>query len=93
MTHQRLKIGEAKQLLDEFDRQWPGLKQLRDTEEHVLGPFMNAPAGIHYLGKSVAYLQPGGGVEYIVRAEDMEAAISKLHQDLCQLFEVELDRG
>ena len=83
----QLKIQEAGQALDEFDKQWPRFKKLRDLEEHVNGPDLNAPAGIHYLGNSVADLQGGGRVEYIVHVEYMETAINKLHEDLCRLLD------
>ena len=87
MKRDWLKIKGVAQALDKFDRQWPRLKELRDSEEHVLGPAMNAPARIHYLGESVVDLQPGGGVEYIVHVEYMEMAIEELYEALCELLD------
>ena len=88
MTRDQLRIKDVGQALDKLDRQWPRLKELRDSKEHILGPTMNAPAGTHYLGESVADLQPGGGVEYLVHVEHMEMAIDEPYNTLCELLDV-----
>ncbi len=80
-THKRLHIEETGQALDEFDRRWPRLKELRNSEEHVTGPSLDAPAGVWYFNNSVVDLQ-GGNVEYIIRVEDARLAINKLHEAL-----------
>ncbi len=82
MARDRLKIEEARQALDKLDRQWPRLKELRDSEEHILGPALDAPAGINYFDEFVADLQPGGGVEYLAHARHMGTAINELHAAL-----------
>lgn len=87
MVRERLQIKEAGQALNEFDKRWPRLKDLRDSEEHVTGPSLDAPAGIWYFGNSVADLQ-AGSVEYIIRVEDAKPSINKLHQTLHELLAV-----
>lgn len=83
----RLQIEEARQALDEFDGRWPRLKELRNSEEHVTGPSLDAPpTGIWYFGNSVADLRAGGSVEYIIRIEDAKPSVNKLHEALRRLL-------
>jgi hypothetical protein len=84
--HKRLGIEEARGALDEFDKQWPRLRELRNSEEHVTGPSLDAPAGIWYFGDSVTDLQVGGSVKYIIRVEDAKPSVNKLHKALRELL-------
>lgn len=85
MAHKRLDIEDARELLREFDERWPRFRELRNEEEHILGPSGHVPAGIWYFGDLVADLQPGG-VEYIVSVRDMEPWVDKLYNSLCDLL-------
>jgi hypothetical protein len=89
MAHKRLGIEGARQLLTEFDERWPRFRELRNQEEHILGPSGGYPSGIWYFGDVVADLQPGGGVEYIVSVRDMEPGVHRLYESLRDLLDAE----
>lgn len=86
MLRDRASVGAAGVALSEFDREWPRLKELRDTEEHILGPGVSPPNGVWYFGEFAADLKAGGDVEYIVHAERMIPAITRLYQGICALL-------
>jgi hypothetical protein len=89
MTREKLQIQAAADALDLFDQRWPRLKELRNLEEHVIGPTMNQPAGIWYFQEFVADLQNGGKVNYIVHVIDMEPDVEQLYHALCGLLTLE----
>lgn len=86
MTRDKLQIQLAGDALAQFDARWPRFRELRNDEEHVLGPSVNPPAGIWYFQAFVADLQDGGKVEYMIHVMDMEADIEELYQALCQIL-------
>jgi hypothetical protein len=57
MAREKLQIQAAADALDQFDQKWSRFKELRNVEEHVLGPTMNQPEGIWYFQKFAADLQ------------------------------------
>jgi hypothetical protein len=83
MARDRLHLQPAAQALELFDKKWPRFRELRNLEEHVLGPSLNAPEGIYYFGRFVADLQPDGKVEYIVDVIKTEPDIEQLYISLC----------
>lgn len=86
MSHQRLGLEEAEQGLKEFDDRWPRIKNVRNLEEHILGPSGDAPTGIWYFDHAITDLQPGR-VDYVVHIEHTQEAVSKLYKTLCELLD------
>lgn len=86
MLLDRAHVSAAGTALLEFDREWPRLKELRNKEEHILGPGVSPPNGIWYFGEFAADLKTGGHVEYVVHAERMMPAITRLYQQICALL-------
>lgn len=86
MLRNRARLDAASTALFEFDGAWPRLKELRDSEEHILGPGRRPPLGIWYFGEFAADLKPGGNVEYVAHAEQMMPAIDRLYEQICVLL-------
>jgi hypothetical protein len=86
MLRDRARVAAADMVLSEFDREWPRLKELRDHEEHILGPGVSPPNGIWYFGEFAADLKAGGDIEYVVHAERMMPAITRLYVGICALI-------
>lgn len=84
----RLKIEGAKEALEKFDGRWPRLKDLRNHEEHVLGPTQSTASlpGVYYFGPFVADLGPGGTVEYLVDARYMDSDVGELYESIHALL-------
>lgn len=74
----RLRLNSVRPALETFDRQWPRFKELRNREEHILGPSGQHPLGIWYFSHAVVDLQPYGKVEYIVHLKTMESSVDEL---------------
>ncbi|HRQ39283.1 MAG TPA: hypothetical protein PLD25_15355 [Chloroflexota bacterium] len=74
----RLRQDSIRPALERFDTRWPRFKELRNSEEHILGPSGHYPLGIWYFRHAVVDLQPYGKVEYIVHLEAMESSINEL---------------
>jgi hypothetical protein len=89
MARDRLHIEAAEHALLQFDEAWPRLRELRNLEEHVLGPTLDAPAGIWYFSQFVADLRRDGGVEYVAHVERMDQAVEQLYQALCAMLVTE----
>ena len=85
MTRDRLGIREIGQAIDEFDARWPKFRELRNLEEHILGPSLNSPMGFTYFGDFVGDLLPGGAVDYVIDVRDTRV-IDRLHEKLCHLL-------
>jgi hypothetical protein len=71
--------------LDEFNARWPKFRELRNLEEHIRGPSLDAPAGFTYFGDFVGDLLPGGTVDYVIDVRDTEV-IDRLYESLCNLL-------
>jgi hypothetical protein len=89
MVNQRLKIEAAEQALAQFDNEWPEIKRVRNHEEHILGPSLDAPVGITYFRHCIADLQSDGNVVYIVDVERTSKAVERLYSALCELLVTE----
>lgn len=85
----RLGIQSVRRALQSFDTRWPCFRNLRNLEEHVLGPTGDHPLGIWYFRHGVADLKPEGRVEFVVHLESMEASVDELFQAICEALETE----
>ena len=85
----RNDLPEAAELLNRFKQRWPGLRELRNHEEHLLGPTMN-PAGYWYLPDVV--LEVGGRNRYIIDVRQ-HREVTQFIQDLRDAIDAELAKA
>jgi hypothetical protein len=88
-----LRIDSMRPALEKFDARWPRFKELRNSEEHILGPSGRHPLGIWYFRHAVVDLQPFGKVEYIIHIESMEPSVNELFDAIQEALAVEVVDG
>lgn len=87
MMNSKAKLSEAKTALELFDSEWPKIKELRNNEEHILGPWGNYPKGVWYFNDLVAELHDGGKVVPILRIHETQNSVTKLFNSLKNILE------
>jgi hypothetical protein len=83
----RLHVETIRPAIEAFDTRWPRFKELRNLEEHVLGPSSQQSFGIFYFRGSVVDLQAYGKAEYIVAVERMEGSVDELYNAIRDALE------
>lgn len=78
----RLHQDSVRPALETFDARWPRFRELRNVEEHILGPSDRYPYGVWYFRDAITDLQPHGKVEYIVHLERMESSVDELFRSI-----------
>lgn len=82
MTADRAGLIAAREALGEFDALWPQFADLRNDDEHIRGPWPDAPNTTMYFPHAVAELLPAGRVKFLVHVkvtqEDVERLASRL---------------
>jgi hypothetical protein len=76
--------------LEKFDARWPRFRELRNSEEHILGPSGQHPLGIWYFQHAVVDLHPFGKVEYIIHIEAMESSVNELFDAIQEALAMEM---
>ena len=90
MARDRGEVMGAKTALESFDSEWPRIAEVRNLEEHALGPRGHVPFGIWYFPHAIADLQAGGKVEDIVQVEETQQSVSRLADQLKKAIEADV---
>lgn len=91
LSADRAGLSGARAALERFDAAWPRFRELRNLEEHSLGPGAEeAPYGIWYFSDQVTELGPGGSVRSLVRVRETLESARRLASDLDSLLSTAL---